>query len=247
MKKEGKRRWVAVLEITLALVWLIAMALAGFFFPGFLTAFPTFRIKEIHIYGANSIPPSAISSSVYQVSKNNWLFLDSKRLLAKANELTNNSLESVKIERIPSLDGARVNVYVQERVPIAYVVHNNSLMMIDKHGELFYNPAMESKLPTIYTFSFDYVKKNYTNLNSLVESIKDIGFSINEVYVTDRNTIIYISSGIYISGGRIVLPPLSQISPSVLDRMKKIYNKIGMGKVDVFITSENMAVIKEEK
>jgi hypothetical protein len=29
--------------------------------------------------------------------------------------------------------------------------------------------------------------------------------------------------------------------------MKKIYNKIGMGKVDVFITSENMAVIKEEK
>ncbi|NAZ07037.1 MAG: cell division protein FtsQ, partial [Thermocrinis sp.] len=100
MKKEGKRKWVAVLETTLALVWLIAMALAGFFFPGFLTALPTFRIKEIHIYGASSISPSAISSSVYQVSKNNWLFLDSKRLLAKANELTNNSLESVKIERI---------------------------------------------------------------------------------------------------------------------------------------------------
>jgi hypothetical protein len=68
---------------------------------------------------SNSILPSAISSSVYQVSKNNWLFLDSKRLLAKANELANNSLESVKIERIPFLDGARVNVYVQERVPIA--------------------------------------------------------------------------------------------------------------------------------
>jgi hypothetical protein len=29
--------------------------------------------------------------------------------------------------------------------------------------------------------------------------------------------------------------------------MKKIYNKIGMGKMDVLITSENMAVIKEEK
>ncbi|MCC6063040.1 MAG: hypothetical protein LM570_00670 [Thermocrinis sp.] len=241
MKKERKRRWVAVLEITLALVWLIAMALAGFFFPGFLTALPTFKIKEIHIYGTNSIPPSAISSSVYQVSKNNWLFLDSKRLLAIANELTNNSLESVKIERIPSLDGARVNVHVQERIPIAYVVHENSLMMIDKHGELFYNPAMESKLPTIYTFSFEYVKKHYTNLNNLVESIKNMGFSINEVYVTDRNTIIYVS------GGRMVLPQLGQISPLVLDRMKKIYNKIGMGKVDVFITSENMAVIKEEK
>jgi cell division protein FtsQ len=241
MKKEGKRKWVAVLETALALVWLIAMALAGFFFPGFLTALPTFRIKEIHIYGTNSIPPSTISSSVYQVSRNNWLFLDSKRLLAKANELTNNSLESVKIERMPSLDGARVNVYVQERVPIAYVVHDNSLMMIDKHGKLFYNPAMESKLPTIYTFSFDYVKKHYTNLNNLVESIKNMGFSIYEVYVTDRNTIIYVS------GGRMVLPPLSQISPLVLDRMKKIYNKIGMGKLDVFITSENMAVIKEEK
>jgi hypothetical protein len=207
MKKEGKRRWVAVLEITLALVWLIAMALAGFFFPGFLTSIPAFRIKEIHIYGANSISPSVISLSVYQVSKNNWLFLNSKRLLAKANELTNNSLESVKIERIPSFDGARVNVYVKERIPIAYVVHDNSLMMIDKQGELFYNPAIEKKLPTIYTFSFDYVKKYHTNLNNLVEYIKDVGFSINEVYVTDRNTIIYVS------GGRMVLPPLSQISP----------------------------------
>ncbi len=225
----------------LALVWLISMALAGFFFPGFLTSLPVFKIKEIHIYGANSISPSAISSSVYQVSKNNWLFLDSKRLLAKANELTNNSLESVKIERIPYLDGARVNVYVQERVPIAYVVHDNILMMIDGQGELFYNPAIENKLPTIYTFSFDYVKKHYTNLNDLVESIKDMGLSVNEVYVTDRNTIIYVS------GGRMVLPPLSQISPLVLDRIKKIYNKIGTGKVDVLITSENIAVIKEEK
>jgi cell division septal protein FtsQ len=241
MKKKRKRKWVAVLEITLALVWLIAMALAGFFFPGFLTSLPVFKIKEIQIYGTNSIPPPAISSSVYQVSKNNWLLLDSKRLLAKANELTNNSLESVKIERMPSLDGARVNVYVQERVPIAYVVHDNSLMMIDGQGELFYNPAIEDKLPTIYTFSFDYIKKHHTNLNNLVSSIKDIGLSINEVYVTDRNTIIYISSG------RMVLPPLSQISPLVLDRMKKIYNKLWMEKMDVLITSENIAVIREEK
>jgi cell division protein FtsQ len=241
MKEEGKRKWVAALEIMLALVWLSAMALAGFFFPGFLTSLPVFKIKEIQIYGANSIPPSAISSGVYQVSKNNWLFLDSKRLLAKANELTNNSLRDIKIERIPSLDGARVNIYVQERVPIAYVVHDNILMMIDKEGELFYNPAIENKLPTIYTFSFDYIKKHHTNLNNLVGSIKDMSFSINEVYVTDRNTIIYIS------GGRVVLPPLSQISPLVFDKMKKIYNKIGMGKVDVLITSENIAVIKEEK
>jgi cell division protein FtsQ len=113
--------------------------------------------------------------------------------------------------------------------------------MIDKQGELFYNPAIENKLPTIYTFSFDYVKKHYTNLNNLVESIKDMGLSINEVYVTDRNTIIYVSDG------RIVLPPLSQISPLVFDRIKKIYNKLGTGKLDVLITSGNMAVIKEEK
>ena len=68
-----------------------------------------------------------------------------------------------------------------------------------------------------------------------------MGFSINEVYVTDRNTIIYIS------GGRVVLPPLSQISPLVFDKMKRIYNKIGTGRMDVLITYENMAVIKEEK
>jgi cell division protein FtsQ len=134
-----------------------------------------------------------------------------------------------------------VNIYVQERVPIAYVVHDNILMMIDGQGELFYNPAIESKLPTIYTFSFDYIKKHHANLNNLVGSIKDMGFSISEVYVTDRNTIIYIS------GGKVVLPPLSQISPLIFDRIKRIYNKIGMGKVDVLITSENIAVIKEEK
>jgi cell division protein FtsQ len=113
--------------------------------------------------------------------------------------------------------------------------------MIDKQGELFYNPAMESKLSIIYTFSFDYIKKYYADLNNLMESIKDIGLSINEVYVNDRNTIIYIS------GGRMVLPPLGQMSPLVLDRMKKIYNKLGMEKMDVLITSENIAVIKEEK
>jgi cell division septal protein FtsQ len=241
MKEEGKRRWVATLEITLALVWLSAMALAGFFFPGFLTAIPVFKIKEVQIYGANSVPPSAISSSVYQASKNNWLFLDSKRLLARANELTNNSLKNIKIERLPSLNGFHVNIYVQERVPIAYVVHDNTLMMIDEQGELFYNPAVENKLPIIYTFSIDYIKKHHANLNNLVDSIKDMGFSINEVYATDRNTIIYIS------GWRIVLPPLSQMSPSVFDKMRKIYNKIRMEKVDVLITSENIAVIKEEK
>jgi hypothetical protein len=37
------------------------------------------------------------------------------------------------------------------------------------------------------------------------------------------------------------------MSTLVLDRMKKIYNKIGMEKMDVLITSENMAVIKQEK
>jgi hypothetical protein len=45
----------------------------------------------------------------------------------------------------------------------------------------------------------------------------------------------------------MVLPPLSQISPLVFDRIKKIYNRIGMGKMDVLITSGNIAVIKEEK
>jgi cell division protein FtsQ len=113
--------------------------------------------------------------------------------------------------------------------------------MIDKQGELFYNPAIENKLPIIYTFSFDYIKKYYTNLNNLVESIKNMGLIINEVYITDRNTIIYVSDE------RMVLPPLSQISPLILDRMKKIYNKVGMEKIDVLITSGNIAVIKEEK
>uniref|UniRef100_A0A7C5WZ62 Uncharacterized protein n=1 Tax=Thermocrinis ruber TaxID=75906 RepID=A0A7C5WZ62_9AQUI len=137
MKGVGKSRWAVVFEVVLSVVWLVAMGLSGFFFPGFLTSLPVFKIKEIQIYGTNSVSPSTISSSVYQVSKSNWLFLDSKRLLEKVNELTNNSLEAVRVERDFSLGGARVNVYVKERVPIAYVMYDGGMLMMDGKGEFF--------------------------------------------------------------------------------------------------------------
>jgi len=67
------------------MVWLVAMGIAGFFLPGFLTAFPVFEIKGVYVYGLRSVPADVFSLGVYQVSKNNWLFLDSKRLLEKVN------------------------------------------------------------------------------------------------------------------------------------------------------------------
>jgi cell division protein FtsQ len=119
MKRIGKGKWVEVFEGVLMAVWLVAMGLAGSFLPGFLTTFPVFEIKGVYVYGLRSVPADAFSLGVYQVSKNNWLFLDSERLLEKVNELTGNSVEDVKVERVFSLDGVRVNVYVKERVPVA--------------------------------------------------------------------------------------------------------------------------------
>jgi cell division septal protein FtsQ len=207
-----------------------------FFFPSFLTAVPVFQIKEVYVYGLRTVSASAISLGVYQASKNNWLFLDDRRLLVKINELTSNSLEEVKVDRVFSLDGVRVNVYVKERSPIAYVVYGGVVGMMDEGGEIFYNPAVESDLPTIYTFSLDYIKSHRPNLISLIKDVK-----ANEVYVAKNKTTIYTA------GGKAVLPPLSKLSPLVLDRIKRLYSIVGERQVEIFIISEGIAVVKEKE
>jgi Cell division septal protein len=208
-----KSKWVVVFEGVLSVVWVVAMGLAGFFLPGFLTAVPVFKIKEVYVYGLRSVPEDVFSSGVYQVSKNNGLFLDSKKLLEKVNKLTNNSLEAIEAERLFSLDGVRVNVYVKERTPIAYVVYDGEVWMMDERGELFYNPRVESDLPTIYTFSLDYIKTYHHNLVGLLRAI-----DLTEAYVAYHKTTIYTKNG------KAILSPLSELSPMALDRVKKIYS-----------------------
>jgi cell division protein FtsQ len=237
MKRVGKGKWVKVFEGVLSVVWLVAMGLAGFFLPGFLTAFPVFEIKGVYVYGLRSVPADALSLGVSQVSKNNWLFLDSKSLLEKVNELTGNSVEDVKVERVFSLDGVRVNVYVKERVPLAYVVYEGQEMLLDGKGELFYNSAVERELPTIYTFSLDYIKTHHTNLVSLINTVE----GISEIYIAQDRTTIYTE------GGKAVIPPLSNLSPLVLGRVKRLYSSIKDKHLDVFITSEGVAVVKEKE
>ncbi len=208
-----------------------------FFFPGFLSSVPMFEIKEVYVYGLRSVPASVVSLGVYQASKNNWLFLSEKRLLEKVNELTNNSLEDVKIEKFFSLDGARVSIYVKEREPIAYVVHSGRVIMLDGNGELFYNPAVERDLPTIYTFSLDYLKTHYANFISLIKTVGEV----EELHVAkDRTTI-------YTSGGKAVLPPLGKISPLVLDKVKKVYSIIGEKQVEIFMASEHIVVVRDKE
>lgn len=237
VKEAGKSRWLVVFEAVLSVVWLVAMGLAGFFLPGFLASFPVFEIKEVYVYGLRSVPASAVSLGVYQASKNNWLFLNDKRLLAKVNELVSNSVENVKVERVFSLDGVRVSVYVKEREPIAYVVHDGRVLMLDGNGELFYNSAAERELPTIYTFSLDHIKAHYTNLISLLRAVGEI----QEVYVAkDRTTI-------YAEGGKVSLPPLSKLSPPVLDRLKRLYSITGEKQVEIYMASEGIAVVKEKE
>ncbi len=236
MKEAGKSKLIAVFEGVLSVVWLVAMGLAGFFLPGFLSSVPMFEIKEVYVYGLRGVSASAFSLGVYQVSKSSWLFLSEKRLLAKVNELAGNSVEDVKVERTFSLDGVRVSVYVKEREAIAYVMHEGRAVMLDENGELFHNPAVERSLPTIYTFSLDYLKTNNTNLIGLLRVVGEI----KEVYVAKDRTVIYTSDG------KAVLPPLDKLSPLVLDRLKRLYSTIGEKQVEIFMTSEGVAVVKEK-
>jgi cell division protein FtsQ len=236
MKGIRRSKWIVVFEGVLSVVWLVAMGLAGFFLPGFLTAVPVLEIKEVYVYGLRGVPADAVSLGVYQVSRNNWLFLDERKLLAKVNELVGNAVENMKVERAFSLNGVRVSVYVKEREPIAYVVHAEKVMMLDGSGEVFYNPAFERDLPTIYTFSLDYIKKHHASLINLIRDVKEM----KEMYIAkDRTTI-------YTSGGKAVLPPLSKLSSSILDRLKRLYSSIGERQVEVFMTSEDIAVVKEK-
>jgi cell division septal protein FtsQ len=237
MNTKKKAKWVAVFEGMLLVGWLVAMGLAGFFLPGFLTAIPVFEIKEVYVSGLRSVPADAVSLGVSQVSGGNGLFLSEKRLLENVNKLTNNSVEDVKVERLFSLDGVRVNVYVKERTALAYVVYDGEVWLVDESGELFYNPAVEGNLPTIYTFSLDYIKAHYTNLIGLIKAVE----RLNEVYVSHARTTIYTSDG------KAVLPPLSKFSPLVLDRIKRLYSIVGEGQAGIFMTSEGMAVIKEKE
>jgi hypothetical protein len=237
MKGRRKSKWVVVFEAVLSVVWLVGMGLAGFFLPGFLAAVPVFKIKEVYVYGLSGVPADAISLGVYQVSKNSWLFLDDKKLLAKANELAGNAVDNVRVERVFSLDGVRVSVYVKEREAIAYVVHAEKVMMLDGNGEVFYNPAMERALPAIYTFSLDFIKTHHANLIGLLRAVGDI----KEVYVAKPNTTIYTSSV------KVILPPLSKLSPLVLDRIKMVYSNIEEKHKEIFMPSESMVVVKEKK
>jgi cell division septal protein FtsQ len=237
MKGIRRSKWIVVFEGVLSVVWLVAMGLAGFFLPGFLTAVPVFEIKEVYVYGLSSVPADAISLGVYQVSKNSWLFLDDKKLLAKVNELAGNAVENVRVERAFSLDGVRVSVYVKEREPIAYLVHAEKVMMLDGNGEVFYNPAMERELPTIYTFSLDYIKKHHTSLISLIRDVKEM----KEMYIAKDRTTLYTANG------KAVLPPLSKLSPLVLDRLKRLYSTVGEKQVEIFMIFEGVGVVRERE
>ncbi len=236
MREAEKSKWEAVFEGVLSVVWLVAMGLAGFFLPGFLASVPVFEIKEVYVYGLRGVSADAFSLGVYQVSKSSWLFLDDKRLLAKVNELADNSVEDVKVERTFSLDGVRVSVYVKEREPMAYVMHEGKAVVLDENGELFHNPAVERSLPTIYTFSLDYFKAHHTNLIGLLKA----GGEIKDVYIAKDRTTIYTSNG------KAVLPPLDKLSPLVLDRLRRVYNALREKQVEIFMTSEGVAVVKEK-
>jgi hypothetical protein len=109
-------------------------------------------------------------------------------------------------------------------------------LLIDGNGELFYNPEVENQLPTIYTFSLDYIKTHRTNLISLLRELK-----VNEVYIAHEKTIIQTSDG------KAVLPPLSKLSPLVFDRLKRVYSIFKEQQVEIFMTSEGVAVVKEEE
>jgi len=98
---------------------------------------------------------------------------------------------------------------------------------------------VENELPTVFTFSLDYIKTHRTKLISLIKTTEEL--KVNEVYVAYDRTTIYTPSG------KAALPPLSKLSPLVLGRLKKLYSGMEGKQMEVLITSDGIAVVKEKE
>ncbi len=239
MKKEGKKagRRHAVIGYILVAAWIFSMALAGFFMPVLMDTLPYFRVKAIQVEGNRVIPAYVFSKAALEL-KNNWLFITEGRLLALLNVLTGNSVEEVKIDRTFQKDGVVLKVRVKERVPFLTVVEGEKMIFFDRKGVPFFYKYFTPQRPYIYSQSVDLVKENFSILKSLVDICKEHLWHVDNIYLSESDTVIYGNNHT-----RILLPAIEQISDTTLKRLSSIYN-ISMEAKEIDLTTEGIAVIK---
>ncbi|MFN3870192.1 MAG: cell division protein FtsQ/DivIB [Aquificaceae bacterium] len=232
-KKSNGKRGIGYL---LSLLWLLSMALAGYFFPYFTDNIPFFKVKALHVEGLESIPPQVVLEEVKNL-KNNWLFINKSTLLKNLNKKTNNAVEDIEIERVFSKSGVELKINIKERKPLFSVIKDNTKVFFDEDGNIFQSPYINTVDPLVYSQDLNVIAQNFSNIKKLIMLMQK---DIREVYVTELNTIIYLKNGT-----KLVLPPLFLLDEKVLYYIKKvkIYN-IDMWAKEIEIGNKQLLIIR---
>jgi len=234
MKREREKGGIGYV---LAVIWLSCMALAGFYLPTFIDNLSFFKVKEVKVEGAFFIPPDLFSKAVAEF-KNNWLFITEKGLLRVLNELTDNSIEVVKIERHFSKEGVRITLRVKERVPFLSVITQDKVIFFDNKGEAFSSPYIATKEPYAYTEDINLLKEKFPIVQNLVSVFNE---DLDSIYLESNYTLIHTKQG-----KKIKLPHFALVDKETLKRVKKVYN-IDMQAKEIDLRAGKIAIIRGEQ
>ena len=211
-----------------------------FFFPYFTDNVEFFKIKALHVEGLETIPPEVVVDEIMRF-KNNWLFINDTILLKNLNSKTGNAISMVKIDRVFSIEGVKLKIFIEERKPIFTVIKDDTVYFFDKNGVLFQSEYMKVVKPLVYTHDIELVMKNFNKLTMLINSLEK---ELREIYITDLNTIAYTQEDI-----KIVMPPIfllnEQLVRNLIDTFKA-YN-INMSVKELDLSIEGLVIIREMK
>lgn len=216
-KGRGKR----LTKHFITVLWLFSMGLAGFFAPYFTDNIPFLKVKKLYLEGLETIPPQVVVEEVKRF-RNNGLLISEGILLDALNQRLGNAIESVLIKKHFSRDGVELRVLIKEREPFITVVKEKEFVFLDSNGVPFKNPYLLPKEPFLYTYDFELVKRNFSRLKFLVESI-GVAMEPREIYITELNTLLYSHDGV-----RVILPSLFMLEKDTIESLAKVYHNISM-------------------
>ncbi len=147
----------------------------------------------------------------------------------------------VKIDRVFSIEGVKLKIFIEERKPIFTVIKDDTIYFFDKNGVLFQSEYMKVVKPLVYTHDIELVMKNFNKLTMLINSLEK---ELREIYITDLNTIAYTQEDL-----KIVMPPIfllnEQLVRNLIDTFKA-YN-INMSVKELDLSIEGLVIIRELK
>lgn len=242
MKDADKGKKV-LLNYLITLVWLLSMGLGGFFVPYLTDNIDFFKIKTLHIEGLETIPPQVIVEEVSNF-KNNWLFINKRTFLNNINARTGNAVKDISIKRIFSSRGVELKITVKERKPVMVVFEGETYYFFDEEGTVFRSPYIKTFRPVVYTYNIKLIESNFHNLKRIIEYFGTAISTIQDIYVTNINTIVYTENGL-----KINMPPLFMLDERKIANIAKLFKEynIPMNAKEIDVSIEGMAVLKLEK